>query len=290
MFGTSFPPWSACPGIATSTDRLDSSTGPDHVPGPHLEKPSRNTVRLEPFCATRREATAGPVLTASVQPRRPWRHGRPLGSHCSVGTDSLVTDDDSFSCPRTEENVQILFSRNDSGVTIGDGDQLAPVEPGPEARSSRRRTRSTARTASPGCSNRVRMPRLAIRASSPDGEERQVLPPPAGVLRALERPPPVELEVPQVRDHEGDRRVDVVPADVEVGERQVPGHAVRVRADLVGQDQHRHVDEHAGAADQPEAEQQLPVVAVTDGHVVVQTVHDRISLALGPVDARCRDA
>ena len=91
-------------------------------PGPTWKKPSRNTVRLEPFCATRREATAGPVLmleTSDAVDVMATSATDPTDvSHCSVGTDSLTSDDGTFSCPRTEEKVQILFSRNDSGVTI----------------------------------------------------------------------------------------------------------------------------------------------------------------------------
>ena len=121
------------------------TTGPDHVPGPHLEKPSRNTVRLEPFCATRREATAGPV-SRSV----PHIVGRSRLDG-SVGTDSLTSVDDSF-LPRTAEKVQILFSRNDSGVTIAIVISWRPVEPGPEAGRVVEERRSTARRASPGAS------------------------------------------------------------------------------------------------------------------------------------------
>ena len=77
------------------------------------------------------------------------------------------------------------------------------------------------------------MPRPTIWASMPTVEEREVLPQPARVLRAAEGPEPVELEVPQVGDQERDRGVDVVPAHVEVSERQVQEDAVLVRTDLL---------------------------------------------------------
>jgi len=103
-----------------------------------------------------------------------------------------------------------------------------------------------------------------------DHEEGPVLVPEVRTVLAAEGPVPVEHEVGQVRHQERDHHVQVVVADVEVGERQVDQHVVgphphRVPADDVGQHQHRLVDQHAEAADESEAEeldQAVPVAGV----------------------------
>jgi hypothetical protein len=57
--------------------RLCMAVGVDCVPGPQLTKPSRNTVRLEPRSAIRREATAHQPLVGPVPCTRCARRGRP---------------------------------------------------------------------------------------------------------------------------------------------------------------------------------------------------------------------
>jgi hypothetical protein len=89
------------------------------------------------------------------------------------------------------------------------------------------------------------------------------------VFGAAKRPQPVELEVPQVGDQERDGRVDVVPANVEVGERQVVEEAILVGAQLLARDRDEQVHDNARTANDGEPEELLPVLPVAYEHVVL---------------------
>jgi hypothetical protein len=95
------------------------------------------------------------------------------------------------------------------------------------------------------------------------------------MLRAAKGPVPIELEVPQVGDQERDRRVNVVPAHVEIGEGQVKENAVLVRTHLLAYDRDEKVDEDTGGANEGEPEEQNPVMPVAYEHVVLQAFHNR---------------
>src|SRR5215207_3038033 len=108
-----------------------------------------------------------------------------------------------------------------------------------------------------------------------DGEEGEVLAEPASMFCTAKGPQPVELEVPQVGDEERDRRVDVIPADIEVGERQIEEDAVLVGTDFLAHDRDEQVHENARCANEAEPEELLPVVPVTYQEVVLQAFHNR---------------
>src|SRR5215211_5788292 len=93
-----------------------------------------------------------------------------------------------------------------------------------------------------------------------DGKEGEVLAEPAGMFCTAKGPQAVELEVPQVCDQKGDRRVDVIPADIEVGERQIEEDAVLVGTDLLAHDRDEQVHKNARCANEAEPEELLPVV------------------------------
>src|SRR4029450_11229269 len=108
-----------------------------------------------------------------------------------------------------------------------DRNQLRPVEASSEAGGvveDGRRERE----------DRIRMHQKRKNAEPNDlsedahSQERKVLAEPAGMLRTAKRPESVELEVPEVGDQEGDRRIDVVPADIEVSKGQVQEDAILV--------------------------------------------------------------
>ena len=134
------------------------------------------------------------------------------------------------------------------------------------------------------------MARLATRPSRPTARKGRYSRNQPGVLGAAEGPPSVELEVPQVRHQERDRRVHVVPADVEVGQRQVPRHAVRIGAELVADDDDHHVDQHARTADQAEPEEEQPVLFVPDQQVVTESLHDETKAYRRPAPSPSRPA
>jgi hypothetical protein len=115
-----------------------------------------------------------------------------------------------------------------------------------------------------------------------DREEREVLRKPAGMRRATEGPPAIDLEVPQVGDEKRNGGEDVIPADVEVGQGEVQEDAVFVRPQLVADDDDQQIDDDAGRTDDAESEQQAPVVRMADEDEVSKTLNDRTSIPTQP--------